>query len=79
MISLEKFYFSFEEAEGTITGGSDGLDYHISFVPREEEGLHITLRMRGKDDFRKLMAYLTDLGAALLSDKDDNAQEHQED
>lgn len=66
MITLEKFYFGFDEARGHITGGADGIDYNLTFVPTDGEDVYIRITMRGRENFRQLLKHINDLGSGLI-------------
>lgn len=68
MLTIEKFYFSHKEAASHITGGGNSLDYSITFVGSEEDGaVNITIRVRGKEEFRKVIQQIYDIGIGLVS------------
>ena len=66
MITIEKFYFSYEEAAPLVSGGSDGTDWNIQFIGRHEEALNIKIVMSGREDFRKLIEQIYDIGIGML-------------
>lgn len=70
MLTIEKFYSSYEEAAPHVTGSSDSTDWHINFVPAADEGVYIKIVMRGREDFRKLIQQIYDVGMGMLEASD---------
>ena len=70
MLTIEKFYFSYEAAAPYVTGSSDGTDLNIQFIGAEEESLNIKISMRGREDFRKLIQHIYDVGIGMLESSD---------
>ena len=68
MLMIERFYCDFEEAVSTITAGSNGTDYYISFLSGEEDGggLDIQIKIRGKENFRDLIKLIHDFGDTIV-------------
>jgi hypothetical protein len=64
MITIEQFYFNYKEASSHITAGSDGTDFYIEFHGAEGPSLCVT--MRGRDDFRRLISHIHDMGIGLV-------------
>lgn len=66
MLTIEKFYFSHDEVEQSLSGGADGTDWHINFLSVDGESVNIKIVMRGQEDFRKLIQSIYDIGMGML-------------
>lgn len=67
MITFEKFYFNFEDEAAThVTVGACGDDWSIEFIGSEDAPVSLVIRMRGRDNFRKLIEQINSMGLGIV-------------
>ena len=66
MLTIEKFYFTFKEAASHVTMSANSVDWTLEFVGAEDAPVSIAIRMRGKEEFRKLLEHIHSMGIGIL-------------
>jgi hypothetical protein len=65
MVTIEKFYFNFNEAASHVTVGGDSTDYYLEFVGSGDAPVNIKITMRGRDEFGKLIQLIYSMATGL--------------
>lgn len=68
MITLDKFYFNPGEIE--ICGGGGRNDWHLTFIPHDDDGLHIKISTLDRKTFEALLARIATIGQGMLKAHD---------